>query len=115
MTPEERFERIERQIEFIVNQQAQFHTDLRHLGGNVDRLAGVVEGVLGIVGDLAEAQKRTEERLNSLAEAQKRTEERLNSLAEAQKSLTDAQKQTDERLNILINVVERYFSNGNRS
>jgi chromosome segregation ATPase len=47
------------------------------------------------IAELAEAQKRTEERLNELAEAQKRTEERLNELAEAQ-------KRTEEELRQLI-------------
>ena len=37
------------------------------------------------VSDLAEAQKRTETRLEELAEAQKRTEARVEELAEAQK------------------------------
>lgn len=58
-----------------------------------------------IVRDLAEAQKRTGERLEELAEAQKRTEVRLEELAEAQKrtevrveELADAQKRTESRL-----------------
>jgi len=41
------------------------------------------------VGELAEAQKRTEERINSLVEVQKGTEERIDSLAEAQKRTED--------------------------
>ncbi|MDW7998171.1 MAG: hypothetical protein RMI30_01765 [Thermodesulfovibrio sp.] len=44
--------------------------------------------------ELAEAQKRTEEKVNELAEAQKRTEERVNELAEAQ-------KRTEERVSRL--------------
>ncbi|GAQ94878.1 hypothetical protein TAGGR_11071 [Thermodesulfovibrio aggregans] len=59
--------------------------------------------------ELAEAQKRTEQRLNELAEAQKRTEQRLNELAEAQKhteqrlnELAEAQKKTEEELRQLI-------------
>jgi type I site-specific restriction endonuclease len=58
-----------------------------------------------VVAELAEAQKRSEERLTrlenvvaELAEAQKRTEERLNELAEAQ-------KRSEERLTRLENVV----------
>ena len=39
----------------------------------------------GIVRELAEAQKRTEQRVEELAEAQKRTEQRVEELAEAQK------------------------------
>jgi len=38
-----------------------------------------------VVRDLAEAQKRTEQRVEELAEAQKRTEQRVEELAEAQK------------------------------
>ncbi len=49
-----------------------------------------------------EAQKRTEERLNELAEAQKQTEEALKELAEAQKRTEEAQKRTEEELCKLI-------------
>ena len=69
-----------------------------------------------IVAELAEAQKRTEQRLDSLtlrveelAEAQKRTEARVEELAEAQKrtearveELAEAQKRTEEKLEKLI-------------
>jgi len=40
--------------------------------------------------ELAEAQKRTEERLNALAEAQRRTEEELNTLAAKVAELTES-------------------------
>ena len=43
-----------------------------------------------VVAELAEAQKRTEERLNELAEAQKRTEERLSELAQRVDELAEA-------------------------
>jgi predicted nucleic acid-binding Zn-ribbon protein len=58
-----------------------------------------------VVRDLAEAQKRTETRVEELAEAQKRTETRLGELAEAQKrtearveELAAAQKRTEARV-----------------
>jgi len=65
-----------------------------------------------IVGELAEAQRETGERLKELAEAQRRTEERVEQLAEAQRKteeglarlertveeLAEAQKKTEERL-----------------
>lgn len=51
-----------------------------------------------IVRDLAEAQRRTEERLGALAEAQQHTEDRLEALAEAQ-------RRTEERLERLEMVV----------
>ncbi|MEM3018404.1 MAG: hypothetical protein QXO25_05950 [Candidatus Bathyarchaeia archaeon] len=69
-----------------------------------DRLTKTVSELSGVVGELAEAQKRTEsvvsnltERVvrlegavEALAEAQKRTEERVSELAEAQKRTEDA-------------------------
>ena len=48
-----------------------------------------------VVKDLAEAQKRTELRVEELAEAQKRTELRIEEFAEAQRSLAEAQKRTE--------------------
>ncbi len=73
-----------------------------------------------VVGELAEAQRRTEERLDNLAvrveelaEAQKRTEARVEELAEAQKrteerveELAEAQKKTEQRLDSLTERVE---------
>jgi len=58
-----------------------------------ERLNGLAEEVR----QLAEAQRRTEERVNELAKAQRRTEERVNELAQAQ-------KRTEETLNALAKV-----------
>ena len=65
-----------------------------------------------IVGDLAQAQKKTEERLNELAQAQKKTEERLNELAQAQERteislnrLIEDHRQTRERLENISDTV----------
>ncbi len=62
----------------------------------------------GIVRDLAEAQRRTEESLNqlsqrvdSLAEAQRRTEDSLNQLSQRVDSLAEAQRRTEEELRLL--------------
>jgi hypothetical protein len=68
-----------------------------------------------VVRALAEAQKRTEQRVEELAEAQKRTEQRVEELAEAQKrteqrvsrlevaiaELAEAQKRTEQRVSRL--------------
>ena len=53
------------------------------------------------IGELAEAQKRTEIRLNELAEAQKKTEQRLDSLTEKVEALAEAQKKTEIKVNEL--------------
>lgn len=89
MTPEERFERIEQKIEFIVNQQAQFSVDfvnlqarfsadLQQLREQVSRLADASLAMMGMIGKLAEAQARTEAKVAELAEKGAETEERLN-------------------------------------
>ena len=50
------------------------------------------EELKAIVRDLAQAQARTEQRVEELAQAQKRTEERVDKLAAAMASLTEAHK-----------------------
>jgi len=77
------------------------------------------------VDQLAEAQRRTEERLdafertteenfkrvwesiNQLAEAQRKTEERLNSLAQRVDELAEAQRKTEESINSLAQRVDQ--------
>ncbi|MHA1324192.1 MAG: hypothetical protein ACTSRL_15505 [Candidatus Helarchaeota archaeon] len=58
---------------------------------------------------LIEVQARTEQRMNELAEAQARTEQRMNELAEAQarteqrmNELAEAQARTEQRMNELV-------------
>jgi hypothetical protein len=70
--------------------------------GDFNELKEIVKNIGIKVGDLAEAQKRTEGRVSDLAEAQKRTEGRVSELAEAQKrtegrvsELAEAQKRTE--------------------
>jgi DNA repair exonuclease SbcCD ATPase subunit len=72
------------------------------------------EELKGVVRELAEAQKRTEQRLDSLvarveelAEAQKRTEQRLDSLAARVEELAEAQKRTEARLEELVEAQKR--------
>ena len=55
-----------------------------------------------IVRALAEAQTRTEQRVEELAEAQTRTEQRIEELAEAQKKLAEAQTRTEQRVEELV-------------
>ncbi len=60
----------------------------------------------GIVKELANAQKRTEERLEELAEAQKKTEKRIDTLAQKVEELAEAQKKTEKRVDTLAQKVE---------
>jgi hypothetical protein len=101
----EHIERMERQMAFIVEQQAQYEV----------RSAKADER-------WAEADKRwasTEQSIRNLlaiAEIHEREFEELREgnreLREASKELREAGKATDERLSVLINVVERHISEG---
>ena len=65
-------------------------------------------GSLGVaVEQLAEAQKRTEQRVEELAEAQQRTEERVGSLGVAVEQLAEAQKRTEQRVEELAGAQQR--------
>lgn len=105
-------EEIERNFEFMVNQQARFSSDLQRISEAQLRSETTIAQVIQVLDQVAQTQVR-------LAEAQERADSRIAELAEAQKRTTEAQNRTDdamtettERLNSLILVVERYFSNG---
>lgn len=99
-------EKLERTIQFIVENQAQFTVDIQKL---------------------QEAHKDSEKRLNQLERAavglynaMTDLTKNVNELREGQKELTknvgelrEAQKETDERLNAVILMVERYLSGEN--
>jgi len=125
---DEALARIERNVELVTNQQAQFYSDLQGLTARLDgfekaaeqaraRQEASISNLTELVDRLISAQLRlvegidrmtdvTEQRLNALAEAQKAAEERLNALAEAQKA-------TEDHLRSLIALVARYISGRN--
>ncbi len=107
-------EELNKKMEFIVEQQAKFASDMeimrearaadaKQFRNQLRELSSAVITVVGIVGNLSEAQGGADARINRLVEAQTRTDEEIN-------RLTRAQSRTDERLNIFINVVERFIS-----
>jgi len=100
MTPEERFERIERQLEFLAANQANHDARL----AENSRLLAENAGQIGQLADLTL-------RIGRIVEEQAR---RLDGLAGRMDELAASQKRTDERLNTLIDVVERYFSDGHK-
>jgi hypothetical protein len=94
---------IERTMQFILEQQAQFASDIQ------------------ILKEAAKAQEeqfgREIVRINSVllevAGSQERTSEILAVLAEKHVELANAQKVTEEKLHVLIDTVERHISNHN--
>jgi len=71
---------------------------VRDLGIKTAELADAQKRTEQRVEELAEAQKRTEQRVEELAEAQKKSEERLTRVEIALDELAQAQKRTEQRV-----------------
>ncbi len=88
-------EEFEKRMEFILEQQAQFTSDIQQL---------------------RESQAQTEQLVNRLAavalEGFKDVNAKIDALVDSHIRLTESQSRTDENLRNLIAVVDRYFSEG---
>lgn len=93
---------IERRMEFIVEQQAQFTARMGQLEDLVVRLA---KGTLDRFEGTDKRVDDIDERIAALVDSQIRTEENV-------KGTEENIKKTDEALRNLIAVVDRYFSEG---
>jgi len=88
-------EEVDRRIAFIIEQQAQFASDIQQLREAQSELQAT--------------QAQTEQVVARLAHA---TLEGFKDVNTKINSLVDSQIRTDENLRNLIAVVDRYFSNG---
>ena len=100
-------EEMNKKMEFIVEQQANFAAQIE-----ITREVQAADAKL-----LKEETKLLREETKLLKEETKQLKERERTLADAVltvvglvRNLTESQQRTDERLNIFINVVERYIS-----
>jgi hypothetical protein len=88
-------EEFEKRMEFIVEQQAQFTTDIQQL---------------------RESQAQTDQLVNRLAavtlEGFKDGNAKIDALVDSHLRLEEAQARTDEALRNLISVADRYFREG---
>ena len=109
-------EKFERQMEFILNQQAQFAAKIGQLEENLARLTGVVERVVDTVDRLVQVtaerfeavDRRADEfdtKLAALVDAQIRTEEEARKREESMRSL-------EETMRSLAATVERHIADG---
>src|SRR5215813_7657276 len=105
MSSEDWRERVERQIAFIIGQQA----DSEGRWAKADeRWARTEEGIRALL-SIAEIHERE---IGELREAALRTEQRLSALAEAGRATDESLKTLSEKTNALIDVVERHISEG---
>lgn len=95
-------EEIERKMNFIVEQQAQFASDIQQLQESQAKTDQVVAQTGEIVARLATVTHagfgEVNAKINALVDAQIRTDENVS--------------RTDENLRNLIAIVDRYFSDG---
>ncbi|SRR5260370_13405680 len=97
----------QKQIEFIVEQQARFAVNQEKADERLTRLEKIVANAYVDMRDrynaLVDAQLKSETKIAAVAEAQLR-------LTESQQSLTEGQQHTDDRLNALIDIVDRHIT-----
>ncbi len=106
-------EEMERAVNFIVEQQAQFAAGVRQLKevqSEFQRQLGEHQKQLG---QLTQATLGLTTLVSQVATAQIRTDQKVGQLSETVAQLSQKMAETDERLNIFINVVERYISSSN--
>ncbi|HEY7546670.1 MAG TPA: hypothetical protein VID27_17395 [Blastocatellia bacterium] len=96
-------DRIQRQIEFIVEQQAKFATDI------VELKEGIAELKEGMA-ELKESQQRTTEHISNLADAVLSLTNIVEKQGDQIVALAEQGKETDARLNALITIVERHIT-----
>ena len=99
MTPEEK---MQRNMEFIVEQQAQFATDIQKLQEAHD---AAEKRMARLESAFVRGYQETTSKINALVDAQMRTDANIGRMVEAQAA-------TDERLNAFINVVVGLISSG---
>jgi hypothetical protein len=93
--------KLEERIEFIVEQQAQFSVDIQLLKERLDDFQTKSnERMTRMENIMVRFYEDTSTKINALIEAQFRTDERLS--------------ETNDRLNVLIDVVERFVTNGRK-
>ncbi|HEX8130166.1 MAG TPA: hypothetical protein VF527_13770 [Pyrinomonadaceae bacterium] len=98
MTDEER----QRQMDFILQQQAHLTVSMGQLTETVDRLSVTVDR-------LSVTVDRLSDKVDRLSDKVDRTADSVNALLAIAEIHDQEIRATDERLNALVNVVERYI------
>jgi predicted nucleic acid-binding Zn-ribbon protein len=102
-------EKIQKQMEFIIEQQAQFAANMQKAEERISKVEGHVTKVEDLLGRLAAATtagfQELIEKVSAVVDAQIRTEEAISSLAVKMNELAESQEHTDQRLNAMIDII----------
>ncbi|HLF82633.1 MAG TPA: hypothetical protein VI837_00500 [Blastocatellia bacterium] len=105
-------DKIQRQMDFILEQQARFNEDMIKLEEKTRQNTEDLTRLIGAVMNLTIHVQENSQQIAELIEHGKETDRRI---AELHKESDARQEDADARINALIEVVERYFSNGQKS
>ena len=104
-------EKIQKQVEFIIEQQAQFAANMKIAEEHRSKIEEQVTKVENLVDRQAVATtnrfKKLAEKVSAVVNAQVRTEEALTALAAKMAGLAESQANTDQRLNALIDIIRK--------
>ncbi|HEX8097754.1 MAG TPA: hypothetical protein VF507_06940 [Pyrinomonadaceae bacterium] len=95
-------DKVQKNMEFIVEQQAQFAANLQKVEERVTRVEDLVSRLAAVT---SVGFKELGEKISALVDAQIRTEESVATVAEKMAQLTEAQAHTDQRLNVIIDII----------
>jgi sorbitol-specific phosphotransferase system component IIBC len=110
-------EELERAMQFVLEQQAQFVANQQQVSERVSRLETNMEVMAQAQAEMAQAQAETARSLAQLtksqaqlAQEQARMAQTQNHMNEVVAALYEAQRHTEEKLDAFIGVLERYIS-----
>ena len=110
MTPEERFTKIENFLSALADHQAR-HAELHQQ--HSEEMTDLRTGFLEMQREFREIQKGFALAIGKIAEAQNRTDQKLETLVTTVHSVAEQQRATEEKLHVLIETVDRIIRNRN--
>jgi hypothetical protein len=96
-------EQIERTVQFLLQQQAQFEANLARLSAKTDVIADGLIGLTGIVGRMSDGLRA------ELEENARQLRESREQLREADADLREHIRTVESHLNLLIEMFERHL------
>ncbi|MBI2816882.1 MAG: hypothetical protein HYX72_08070 [Acidobacteria bacterium] len=102
-------EEFERKIEFIVNQQAQFASDIQQLRDSHKQTDELLTRLVNVT---FTGFKDVNGKIDALVDAQMRTDATVRTLSAKVDVLVDSQIRTEENLRNLSDVVDRHIREG---
>jgi acetolactate synthase small subunit len=105
-------EEMEKMMQFILDQQAQFAANMGEVQDNIKRLTAAQSELAVAQSELVSAQSRTEATVDRLARQVEHIARQQAHINEVVAVIADSQQHTDEKLNALIDIVREGRNGG---